>query len=560
VGFGHRRLAIIDLSQAAAQPMQRFGLTITYNGEIYNYIELRKELEKQGMIFTTQSDTEVVLAAYACWGKNCVNRFRGMWAMAIYNPADQTIFFSRDRFGEKPLYYTQQANQFIFCSEIKGILQILQGAVANKRMLLHFLVFERTTLPTETFFKEVYKLNAGCNALLHLQSGKWETWQYYAPSPVTHPQYTEQEGVQLFKEKMAEAVRLCMRSDVPIGTCLSGGLDSSYVAAIAAGMQVNNADNRFAAVTAASVDAQNNEAPFARMVAQQFGLQWHEITPDTNAFYQSIQQVVRQQEEPIHSTSVVMQSFVMRAAKAAGIKVLLDGQGADELLLGYPVHLGVMLRQLAPWPATQLAANAHKHYAFDWLQLAKIWAYHSHPIRKTNRQLAQWQKLLQPSCIPYVNNSWAKAAEKAIQTSAMAYQQWDISVGNLPMLLQYEDKNGMAFSVETRLPYLDYKLVDWCLGLPDVFKINKGWSKYILRQAMAGWLDDDITWRRRKIGFEAPDKFWMADAGYFSNVIAESDLLRALGNSSLYSVKNKAIQWRLFALASWEKAYRITLI
>jgi asparagine synthase (glutamine-hydrolysing) len=558
VGFGHRRLAIIDLSEAGAQPMTRFGCTITYNGEMYNYLEVRRELEKKGISFSTKTDTEVILAAYHVWGTECVQRFNGMWAFAIHDEEKEQLFCSRDRFGEKPFYYSFKNNRFIFCSEIKGILAIHAKAVANLDAVVQYLVFEKSETQELTFFESIKKLQASHNAEIHTGTGKCKTWNYFDIQNYELPILSEQDHVPYFQEQFERSVSWRLRSDVQVGTCLSGGLDSSNIAAVAAKLRQKEHRNfPMIAVTATSEDERNNEAAFAGMVSKQFGLSWKVCKPDTLAFDGAMNKIVYHQEEPFHSPSVAMQYFVMQAASEAGLSVLLDGQGADEILLGYPLHLGIMLRQLPLPKAMTLAKKAIDNYDLQIKILGLLWGYHSHPLIKAWRQKHQWKNWLNKEALARLQMGWETQMEASIQSSMSAYQAFDMSMGNLSMLLRYEDKNSMAFSIESRLPYLDHQLAAWCVALPSASKIHNGWSKYLLRQAMIGHVDEAIIWRKKKIGFEAPAKIWFANKERFQPKLNQSKLLAHLGlHGQLPTNADK--WWRIVSIALWEETFDVT--
>ncbi len=558
IGFGHRRLAIIDLSDAGKQPMQRGNLVLTYNGEIYNYLELRDELKKKGYQFFTGTDSEVLLAAYENWGPDCAQHFNGMWSFAIYDKARKEVFFSRDRFGEKPFYYTESGGRFIFCSEIKGLLPLIGQAELQVDAALNFLVFEQAEQPAQTFFKGINKLEAAHNAVLNLDSGNFKKTCYYSLNLQANS-HQESFYEKAFLDQFSNAVELRLRSDVRVGTCLSGGLDSSFIAAIAAGLHAKKSEQPFASITAGLAGDSNRELHFAATVAQRFHLQSKMFTPSETAFSEALPALVFHQEEPFHSTSVAMQYFVMQAAHDLGLKVLLDGQGADEILMGYHLHLGAALRNETFIKALLLASRSLSNYSISPLMAAAIWGYHSHPVRKANWQRRRWKPVLKKGIAERLSVEPAQLAEASISESVAHYQLHDMFRGTLPMLLRYEDKNAMTFSVESRLPFLDHRLVEWCLSLPTNQKIANGWSKHLLRQTAAPLLGSDVAWRKKKVGFEAPESFVTSNKNFLLEVVRKSRIVFQLCSHVEVAGLPDAFLWRLASLALWEEAFQVNL-
>ncbi|MCC6760898.1 MAG: asparagine synthase (glutamine-hydrolyzing) [Chitinophagaceae bacterium] len=557
VGFGHRRLAIIDLSETAAQPMTRFGLTITYNGEIYNYIELRSELQKQGIVFTTQSDTEVILAAYHIWGRDCVQRFNGMWAMAIYDAANDEVFLSRDRFGEKPLYYTERNGQFLFCSSVSALLEPHQSPVANAQVLMNYLVQEKAEPLHHTFFSKYCKLDGGQSLIVQVQTGAVQLIQYYEFGSNQQSELCMEEAVSKLQALLHHSVELRLRSDVAVGSTLSGGLDSSYITSIASAFVKSKQAPDFTAFSAGTSEAQTNELPYARLLANHCGIQLNSIIPGINEYKAAIPAVVAAQEEPIQSLSVVMQYTVMQLAHRAGFKVLIDGQGADELFLGYPIHLGIVMRQQSLLRAFKIATQSAGRFSLPAALLAKIGWYHAYPLRKAARQMDRWSSVFSEAALQQVTNHNMQQMENAINQSVQAFQQFDIVSGNLPALLRHEDRNSMAFSIETRLPYLDYRLVEWAVQLPHQQKLHNGWSKYILRKAMQANVPAAIAWRKGKIGFEPPAIDDDITRQWLNPEILRKRGLKLLSGASLQHL-SVAMRWRLLSVQLWAEAFDVT--
>ena len=337
LSFGHRRLAIIDLTKNGHQPMSyNKDFIITYNGEIYNYIELKKELQDAGHKFQSSSDTEVILASYAQWGEECVKKFNGQWAFAIHDKKRNIVFVSRDRFGIKPLYYTIIDDNFIFGSEIKQVIHFQNKNKLNMKILMDYLVVGFEEHSNETFFDGVYKLKQSHNLVYDLESHTFNEYKYYdIEKKIDLSELSIDSCVDEYKNKLIESIRLRLRSDVEVGTCLSGGLDSSAIAAISSKEYKIESDKNFLAFHAQTSEKIRDESNYAKKVADNFNIDLKILNMDNYSFSEKIDEVIYTQEEPFRSTSIFMQYFIMEESSKNGCKVLLDGQGGDETLLGY---------------------------------------------------------------------------------------------------------------------------------------------------------------------------------------------------------------------------------
>lgn len=510
-GLGHRRLSILDLSEAGAQPMhhRQRNACIVHNGEVYNFIELRRELEALGHGFRGHSDTEVMLAAWVQWGPECLPRFNGMWGFAVLDRDRQQLFCARDRFGVKPLYWLENGDMIAFGSELRQLRALLPRVRANRELVQDFLATGLTDHTEGTFFEGIRQLPAGHWLSIDLRSGRCtqQRWYELAPAPEAAA-LAPAEAAEALDALLADAVQLRLRSDVPVGTCLSGGLDSSSIATLAAPRYRAASGERFRALTAVSTEEQNNEEGFARQVVEGAGLEWIRVRPEFDAFQQALTDVIRGQEEPFAGPSVFMQYFVMQAARRNGVPVLLDGQGGDETLLGYDRYYGawlldVLRRQgLRALPAS-LRAIGQANDNMRPLRLATyVLGSLFAPLRSA--QVKARYPFLRHARLPRAQSAFGRATR-----DARAMQKHELTCTNLPMLLRYEDRNSMQHAVETRLPFLDYRVVEFSLGLPATVKMHGGWAKWPLRQAMDGKLPAEIAWRRNKIGFEAPAATWL---------------------------------------------------
>lgn len=562
VGLGHRRLAILDTSNNGLQPMHypSAGLTIVYNGEIYNYLELREELIGQGCVFFTSTDTEVILAAYAKWGEECVKRFNGMWSFAIFDAVSNKMFASRDPYGIKPFYYIDTPKQFVFGSEIKQLLPFLDTITAKKDVVENFLITGASDISNTTFFNSVTSLPAGKNLIYNLKDSTYRLYSYYI---LKHAPLAEswdvQEAADNIKSLLTDAVRIRLRSDVPVGTCLSGGLDSSIIATLAAS---EYKAGRFSGITAVSEQASNNEAKYAAQIAAASDLDWHQVCPLYQDFIATLPAIVRAQEEPFGGPSVTMQYMVMQKAKVAGIPVLLDGQGGDELFLGYERYYATYLyHQLRTqglkntlYETRMIRENNSRVRNKDLLRLI-VGAFSSRARYSVYKYQHKYFDSFPPR--PTHLKQLASAAREAWSIQAL-----DVTSTNLPALLRFEDRNSMAHGIEARLPFLDTRVVETALSLPIGFKIRDGWTKWILRYSMQKTMPEPITWRKNKLGFEAPEKLWLDQhLPIMRSCVMRSELLDSLVQrnklAKVFDGMNRRSQFRLYSLVLWEKEFGI---
>lgn len=519
--FGHRRLAIIDLSPAAHQPMtdRKRKFWITYNGEIYNYRELRSELEKQGSVFRSDSDTEVILEAYQAWGEDCLHKLNGMWAFALWDSEKKVLFCSRDRFGVKPFYYTQSRGNFYFASEIKALLE-LPGVRKefSEEAVFDYLAFALHNRASRTFFSGICSLEPGTKLILDLsgeiQISRW----YFFPENIGITPYSSNTPIE-FAERLGDAVRLRLRSDVQVGSCLSGGLDSSSIVMLAA----RETKLPIQTFTSCFKNLRYDERKFVGAVMNKIKAHSHFVFPDGQRFWEEWPQLIYQQEEPFGSTSIYAQWCVMREAAWSKIPVLLDGQGGDELLAGYLRYrrnraVGLLLQgDRRGFPLALANPKAFAFFGFHFMPPSLCAAM--------ARSAAQ--------CSGYLNKDFLRrhfdrteewVIERGLsQRNLSEALKSDFLDYSLPALLRYEDKNSMRFSVETRLPFLDYRLVEWVFGLEDAAKIDAHSTKRILREGMQGILPEEIRLRSDKMGFVTPEAEWLSGgASFLSELFRES--------------------------------------
>jgi asparagine synthase (glutamine-hydrolysing) len=508
--FGHRRLSIIDLSDNGHQPMS-YGeeLIITYNGEVYNYVEIREKLITLGYEFRSQSDTEVILAAYKEWGFSCVERFNGMWSFCIYDKVKNILFCSRDRFGVKPFYFLNNEKSFVFGSEIKQLLPFCSERKANKQILLDYLVLGYEDHCNETFFEGIQKLEQGSNLIYDLSEHTFEISPYYDLNVRNELRAMDEEkAINTYRDCLKDAVKLRMRSDVEVGTCLSGGLDSSAVTSISAEILRKDSNRKIKAIHARVNKKSIDESSFAKKVSEFCDTDLVMVEPVEDDFISSIDEVIRVQEEPFGSPSVFLQYFVMKKARQMNCLVMLDGQGGDETLLGYERYYPAYLMQLRGLKKVRGFLQSSENSKLSKSQLIKYYLYFTN-YRIRLKKIKQRNNFLKKEILEKFSSELLKEVSSSYLDILML-QKLEIKYTQLPHLLRYEDRNSMAHSVESRLPFLDYRSVETALSLPNEFKINKGWTKNLLRNAVSPFLPKEVVWRKDKLGFNAPEEEWLA--------------------------------------------------
>lgn len=556
-GLGHRRLSILDLSDRGTQPFTYMGLKIVYNGEIYNFLELKEELEKKRYQFKTGTDTEVILAAYHCWGKDCVNRFNGMWAFAIFDSARDLLFCSRDRFGVKPFYYLVAGDTLYFGSEIKQLLPYLPSRQVNKAVLFNYLYLSILNIDENTFFEGIKRLLPSHSLIVDLKTNHLHFERYYVlKAREEWNSRSFDDCVNEYGALISDSIKLRLRSDVKVGTCLSGGLDSSFIAAEASKIFHQKSNLKFTAITAQSIDKERDETAFAEKVAVKSELDHKIIAPGKKDFYDALDEVIKTQEEPFGSPSIIMQYYVMKAARSFQSVVMLDGQGGDETLLGYERYYISFLRDLPWYGKLRQARSIVQNSKLSWFDLVKSYFYFSIPQLKI-RLAKNRQSYIRPEFAKCVN--WDFVKEKyAASKDSKSLQIHEITRDQLTTLLNYEDKNSMKFAIETRLPYLDYRVVELAVSIPAQHKINGGWTKFILRKISETTLPGDISWRRNKFGFEAPLETWLGESGELLKEIGQSKFIAEFVDASkLERITDKLVLWRLYNVAKWASLFEV---
>jgi asparagine synthase (glutamine-hydrolysing) len=530
VALGHRRLSILDVSPGGHQPMsyQDGRYWIVFNGEIYNHAELRRELEASGHRFASLSDTEVVLAAYAEWGEACLERLEGMFAFVLVDRHKAAVFAARDRFGIKPLYYWVAPDRTLaFASEIKQF-SALPGwrAVLNAQRAYDFLAWGVLDHTDETMFKGVYQLRPGTLVRLELgrltvaPGGRLKTreWFRLAGKPF---EGSLEEATTRFRELLESSVGKHLRADVPVGSCLSGGLDSSSIVCVMNDLlRRKGVKERQHAFSSCSAIQRFDEREYVEEVVRHTGIEAHYVYPDLGRLFDLLNRITWHQDEPFGSTSIFAQWSVFALAAENGVKVMLDGQGADEQLAGYQGYHGALytslfrrLRWIELLLEIRAARQVHGHgplWAIKYLADALLPAALRYPLRAmVGKETASpaWLDLLRLGVVPC--DTMRGEAGNSLSIGELSYRQ--LTRSNLQMLLHWEDRDSMAHSIEARVPFLDHKLVEFVLGLPDAYKLHRGVTKRVLREGLRSVLPETIRTRMTKLGFVTPEEHWIRE-------------------------------------------------
>jgi len=498
LALANRRLAIIDLSPSGHQPMTRGECTIAYNGEIYNYIELKRELEQLGRTFTSTSDTEVLLHAYLQWGRESLLRLNGMFAFAIWDQTRKLLFCARDRMGIKPFYYLKTNNALFFASEIKGILAVLdKQPYLNEGLVFDFLAAGWLDHTQETFFQGITKLPPG--HCLIVEGEKNLMSKYWHLTGGENRSDAFEENAEKFGMLFEDSIRMQMRSDVPVGCCLSGGMDSSAIVGIAAPLT----SCRMRTFTARYHDSSMDEWHYVEQVAKKTAIEAKSVFAAPEDFWRFLPELTWVQEEPFAGPAVYAQWRLMQMIRGDGISVVLDGQGADEIFCGYAKFFYYYLLEL--WREGRV----------DTMLATLLWA-----LTNGGMHLLQFgaARRYLPGNYEHHDHETIRAdfrkrnSERMISRPAgnlVSQQKMDIEKYSLPVLLRYEDKNSMSHSVESRVPFLDHRLVEFALGLPSDHKFRGAMAKRVMRHALADVIPQEVIKRRTKLGFGGTFSSWI---------------------------------------------------
>lgn len=515
VGLGHVRLSIIDLSSTADQPLHTADgdLSIVFNGEIYNYRELRAQL--QHYEFRTGSDTEVILAAYRQWGDGCLHRLNGMFSFVIHDRKGNRVFGARDRFGIKPFYYCHDRDRFVFASEIKGVLA--SGAVQarlNEEVLYDFIVFNRTDHTAHTSFKDVLNLRPGHQLVIDLSTNAVHISAWYLPPEPEEGDWDFDAARHLLRTHLEDSMALHLVSDVPVAASLSGGIDSSTVVSLMRKVLPQGTPiHTFSAVYDDGWD--RNERPYMEVCAQEKRLTPHYLRPDADGLLRELDELILQQEEPFGSASLYASWCVFKEAGRHGAKVMLSGQGADEVFAYdymaafYFVELfrgfkwATLLREMLLFHRKQ----AQSMFTF------KLFVFLLMPGFVKDRLIAVSDSTVSREYLKRFKGHSTYQKEFLSATTLNGSVRKHLLM-KLHHHLREEDKSSMRFGVESRVPFLEYRLVEFGLRVPARFKVRHGEVKHILKEAMRNLLPDKVYRRNNKIGYETPMDDWFRTPGF----------------------------------------------
>jgi len=522
VSLGHRRLSIIDL-KSGHQPIHNedISIWIIFNGEIYNHKNIRTELESKHK-FYKNSDTEMIIHAYEEYGFDCVKKFNGMWAFCIYDKNKNLMFLSRDRFGIKPLYYFFDSKNFIFASEIKGLLTHVKPE-ENDGIIYDFLVNNKDQHKEDTFFKCIKSVMPSTNLIFDLKTKEIKKEKYWDIKSINRKTESsleeDEEYAKIFSELFKNTVKMRLMSEVPIGTCISGGLDSSSIVCILNKLLLEgnekikeNIGEKQKTFSAVYEYKKVDEREYIEEVIKNTNLEKHYVFPSGKELFKEMEKLVYYQEEPFFSTSIYAQWNVMRLASKK-VKVLLDGQGSDELLAGY------LNPELYPRTSIEEILKQRKFLTFfkERLMKPKVLFKDINAILDAfalyfmKQNVFTIEELLNQIFLGEFENKkrTSKEANDSKEIKDIADWSYDLLMnGGIQTLLKYEDRNSMAFSIEARVPFLDYMLVEYIFSIPISQRIKNGWTKYILRNAMKDILPEKVRKRRSKLGFPTPQETW----------------------------------------------------
>ncbi len=515
IGLGFTRLRIIDLTEASDQPILDAAseTALVFNGEIYNYLEIRSELKQLGHVFRSEGDGEVILRAYLEWGTECLRRFNGMFAFALWDGRKRQLFMARDRFGEKPLFLARSENGVVFASEMKAILSVRpELRRPNLRAIYRYISRGDLNQDEQSFFEGIESVPAAHYLVLDNEL-RGTPKRYWRPTSATVPA-TRRAAIERFRELLFDSIRLRLRSDVPVGSSLSGGLDSSSIVATINAQKANQRVHQ-RTFSARFASAAHDEGHFIDHVTHDVDADAHEVWVNPDQFAADFEDLQWHQEEPIASASPYAQYLVMKLAHKHETTVLLDGQGADELLAGYDQAHGMFWAHwLRHGRIDRVGAEAlsfARRYHGGLTEPSLFAAYYLLPGGVRDALAGRYYHsngLLAPD----VRQQFAPAHVDSIEPFPDRLRnelvRWQ-SATQLPEFLRYADRNSMAFSREVRLPFLDHRLAEYCFGLKPEMLLRGATTKVVLREAMRGIVPDEVLARKDKLAYAPPQKQWI---------------------------------------------------
>ncbi len=529
VALGHRRLSIIDLDTKSNQPMVSHDgkYVITFNGEIYNYIELKKELSQKGAIFETNSDTEVILEAYRVYGVNCFNKFNGMWSFALYDIEKKKVIISRDRFGIKPVYTIDNEDVFVFASEIKAIITAFpEENIPNRTCIYRYLSGSVKEDTDEKCFYQNIEIFPPAHYMIYDIKNCTKKYNCYwkVDEKLFYEKWIKGKNpIKTFKKLFENAVELRLRADVEVGACLSGGIDSSAIV----GCVSKKFGKRMHTFSSIYTDKECNEEFYIRKVNEKWNTIPHYIKPDDyeNNFTEYLEDIIYHHDQPTEGASLFSQYMVMKMAKE-NVKVVLDGQGADELFAGYIPYYSDYINDLLDKNTLLSRCKAIKMLVIvknEWPDIIGaistdtivrlVGLRNSFLFQNSQNNKAKIKRNLQLFTYEFMNKIYDDYQKKEILCSSCLNTRLcnDVISKRIPSLLHNEDGNSMAFSIESRVPFLDYRIVEFAIALDGKYKIRNQWTKWIIRKSCKEYLPKEIVKRKNKMGFPAPFARWLRE-------------------------------------------------
>lgn len=585
LALGHRRLSIFDISSAGHQPFcYEDKYVLVYNGEIYNYIEIREELKEKGYEFSTSTDTEVLITAYDYYGTDCISKFKGMWSFALYDIKKRMIFCSRDRFGVKPFYYYYKDDKFIFASEIKQILSVLEkGQTVNRKRIMEYMIRGQFDYTEETMINDIYQLRGGNNLIFDIDSNSIKIERYYDLSNVKtlgKDEVTFEEAAIGFREKFLNSVELRLRSDVPLGYCLSGGLDSSAIVCAADKIiKSGNLDIEQNAVSSCFHEKEYDEQEYIDEVIRNTSVNIHKTFPEGNNLFADLDNVIWHMDEPFSSACEYAQWNVFKAAKEQDLTVMIDGQGADEQLAGYTGFYSVILAEYLK--------------KFRFIKFFRELIAYKNLRAKTEKYVKSYKIIIEALISAYLPRRLQKYGklkffylrqgfpfeEKDIKDTIMGLDLYPANDSrqyildnfkcNLSMLLRFEDRNSMANSIESRVPFLDHELVEELFKMPIEYKIQNGITKCVLREGLKDILPEKILKRYSKLGYVTPEEKWANDhpeqyrkeleeaANYLDGLLDKTKLMNWYDSLSGNVQRMDHMLFRIICAGKWIKIFNL---
>ena len=548
--FGHRRLSIVDLSDAGHQPMQYLNrYVITFNGEVYNHLELRIELEKNGYLFQSHTDTEVIMASYDFWGVDCLNKFNGMWAFVIHDRLKDKYFMSRDRFGKKPFYYYKDQEKFIFGSEIKVILAHPDvKSKPNLKFLDSYVQNGAKEYIKETAFENIFRFDFSSYFEGSLEDifENFEQNKFWEIKPnLSHEKFDEEKAKEYAKqyyELLEDAVRIRLRADVKVGSALSGGLDSSSIVYLVNKLLKEQGKEElqetFSSVYKSDGTQECDESYFIDIMALKLGVHSNQIEPKEDEIPSQIEKMIWHLENP-PDNSLMSSWHTFKLVASTDVKVTLDGQGADEQLGGY---LPYLLNYISSLSIVDMFSQAKK-----CLQIPNSNKYVFVGLCLGLYRVLFGEKFLKFTIKNIFKRDFETNLNKKLGIDTMS---------SLITLIHYADHTSMAFSIESRMPFMDYRLVEFLASVPACYKMRDGWTKYLARLAFDGKLPDEINWRKDKMGWPIPEKKW-----FYGNLnrwfIANIESCKLSKKLSFKEKENKKFSNNIkrMNLSIWEKSF-----